>query len=207
MAESETGVEVHAHIQHMRDGIRARVSQLTGSPADAIGVEVATLVRIVTNLYENSLQPEEGAPGLSGPRWAVLMRLLAAENENGAGEGLTPTYLSGSLSVSKNTISSLLRGLEDTGLIVRELDPSDRRLFRIRLSPEGRRLVLESAPRHVAHLNALASGLSLEELQQLSSLLEKLHNSILANGSFDGCPVHRAVPRQQPPRSPHSVGG
>lgn len=115
---------------------------------------------------------------LSGPRWRLLLRLFA-EEQMGKAEGLTPTVLSRSQRVSKNTISALLRGLEDQGLIQRVLDPKDLRVFRIQLTPAGRKLVMDTAPQRIEGLNQLLSGLNPEERIQLSALLEKLLHSLV----------------------------
>jgi DNA-binding MarR family transcriptional regulator len=96
---------------------------------------------------------------------------------------MSPTYLSRCQSVSKNTISSLIGGLEEQGLVERELDRTDKRVFRIHLTDAGRQAVEETAPEHVAYLNALAGGLSGDERVQLVRLLEKLHGSLLKSDS------------------------
>jgi MarR family transcriptional regulator, negative regulator of the multidrug operon emrRAB len=92
---------------------------------------------------------------------------------------MSPTHLSRCQNVSKNTISSLIGGLEEQGLVERELDRTDKRVFRIHLTDTGRQAVQETAPEHVAYLNALAGGLTEEERGQLIGLLEKLHASLL----------------------------
>ena len=117
---------------------------------------------------------------LSGPRWGLLMR-LHLEEARGNCDGITPTALSRVQSVSKNTISALLRGLEDQGLIQRALDPQDRRLFRIQLTPHGREVVRQEAPARVQHLNRLAQSLTDSERQELADLLWKLFSSIYKN--------------------------
>ena len=66
---------------------------------------------------------------------------LYVEEQRGKSLGLPPSYLSRCQDVTKNTISVLLRGLEDQGWIERTLDPDDRRVFRIRLTPAGRELI------------------------------------------------------------------
>ncbi len=129
---------------------------------------------------------------LSGQRWRLMSRLYI-EEQLGNREGITPTVLSLSQRVSKNTISSLLRGLEEQDLIHRNLDPSDRRAFRIQLTEQGRSLILKSAPGRVAGLKTIFSGLNKEEKEQLLSLLDKLHGSLLNqvhSSQYPGqCPV------------------
>lgn len=115
---------------------------------------------------------------LSGPRWRLMLRLLVDEM-NGNTCGLTPTSLSHSRQVSKNTTSSLLRGLEEQGLIQRNLDPNDLRVFRIQLTPKGRELTQRSIPDRIKILNSLLSDLSTEDIDQLGNLLDKLRLSLI----------------------------
>jgi DNA-binding MarR family transcriptional regulator len=149
---------------------------------DLHGVDLLRLVHQIANSYENIASEHMRESGLSEPRWRLLMRLLIAERLGSP--ALYPTQLSKTQHVSKNTISTHLRTLEDDGLIERELDPEDRRQFRIRLSPAGRALVLQATPQFVTLLNRLAGGLSSEEVDHLQQLLQKLHESMLTHG-FD----------------------
>jgi DNA-binding MarR family transcriptional regulator len=142
-------------------------------------MEIAHLIRMIGNQYETMGDQEAcpGGGGLSAPRWALLMR-LAAEEERGNHE-TTPTELSRSQNVTKNTISALLRGLEDQGFISRELDADDRRIFRIQLTPAGRELLRSTAPQRISQLNQFASHLSSGEQTQLIDLLGKLYCSLV----------------------------
>jgi DNA-binding MarR family transcriptional regulator len=106
-----------------------------------------------------------------------MMRLLV-EEEMGNPEGVTPTVLSHFQRVSKNTVSALLRGLEEQGLIQRDLDPADLRVFRIQLTNAGRELVLKTTPRRIEWINELLGGLEPEERVQLAALLEKLSRTL-----------------------------
>lgn len=156
--------------------VREMVGRFAGD-ADPSGVEIGRLVRMVCNLYEARIDEGLRQQGLSGPRWGLLLRMYA-EEERGHVGGMSPTHLSRCQNVSKNTISSLIGGLEEQGLVARELDREDKRVFRIHLTDEARRLVRENAPEHIAYLNALAGGLSGEERAQLIGLLEKLVESL-----------------------------
>jgi DNA-binding MarR family transcriptional regulator len=171
------GLEPNNPIESMRAHLRERLRTLTGEDHSS-GIEIASLIRLVGNLYE-ALGEQESCPGggLSAQRWGLLMR-LAAEEARGNRE-ITPTQLSRSQNVTKNTISSLLRGLEDQGLIARELDLDDRRIFRIRLTPAGSELVRSSAPLHISQLNQFAAHLNPQEQAQLIDLLGKLYCSLV----------------------------
>lgn len=156
--------------------VREMVEDFAGD-ADPSGVEIVRLVRTVCNIYDARVDDALRETGLSGPRWRLLLRMLAEEKRGGK-DGMSPTHLSRCQNVSKNTISSLIGGLEEQGLVERELDRADKRVFRIRLTGAGRQAVEDTAPQHVAYLNALAGGLTAEERAQLIALLEKLHASL-----------------------------
>ena len=169
-------VEPMDRIERMRLHIREHMHALTGHDQFS-GIEIAGLVRLVANQYENLGEQHNKNDQLSGPRWGLLLRLLAEEKRGN--QDTTPTYLSRCQNVSKNTISSLLRGLEEQGLITRQLDEDDRRIFRIALTPQGRALVHETAPGRIERMNQLVSQLSPEEQAQLSDLLARLYRSIM----------------------------
>lgn len=114
---------------------------------------------------------------LSMPRWRVMLHLFMAERM-GKSCGLTPTELSHFNEVSKNTVSALLRGLEEQGYIVRELDPKDLRIFRIHLSDAGRELMMRTTPQRIEAINQILDGLTGEEADQLTRLLNKLRLSM-----------------------------
>ncbi|MCC7354322.1 MAG: winged helix DNA-binding protein [Anaerolineae bacterium] len=167
---------------------RALAEALTGqADVDASGMEMARLVKMTAHLYDSVVVQGEGATEVSGPRLFLLGRLFIAEKQ-GNTEGLSPTHLSHWRKVSKNTISALLRGLEEQGLIQRTLDPVDKRVFRIRLTDAGREFVRSTAPQHVAYMNSLLADLTPPERAQLLELLGKLSRSLAARC---GLPEHR----------------
>lgn len=145
---------------------------------DTHGIEIISKIHRISRMSEMLGAHTVDEMDLSGPRWRLLLRLMI-EEQMGNLDGLTPTDLSRWHRVSKNTISALLRGLEEQGLIERVLDPKDLRVFHIRLTQAGRELVLSTGPRGIERLNELLSGLAPEEVDQLNALLEKLLGSIL----------------------------
>lgn len=163
-------------IEHMRAHLREGM-QAMGGQNQVSGLEIAMLIRILANQYEALDDPQEPGDSLSGPRWGLLLRLVSEEARGNL--DTTPTYLSRCQNVSKNTISSLLRGLEEQGLISRQLDTDDRRIFRISLTPAGRSLIHNTAPRRINWLNQLAGQLSADEKTTLVNLLTRLYRSII----------------------------
>ncbi len=128
-----------------------------------------------------------GTKSSLAPAIACFLRLYMEEKRTGG--GVSPSYLSNTQNVSRNTISALLRSLEDQGLILRTLDPDDRRQFNIQLSEAGRELVINSTPTHVNFLNQIIADLSSEEQNQLADLLVKLHGSLITHGNLtSSCP-------------------
>ena len=179
--------------------IRTLVQSLAGD-AGMTGLELIRWLHMVTNAYAGAADEQLRDSGLSGPRWVLLFRLLA-EERSGCGEGVSPTHLSQRQNVSKNTISVLLRGLEEQGLIERSPVPGDRRAFQIRLTDAGRTLVETTAPAHIAFLNEMTAGLTAEESAQLIELLQKLHRSLSSGdrGQETGASGQETGTRRQTP--------
>ncbi len=156
--------------------LREAIGDLTPG-VDLAGFEIVRLLRAVGNQYAQEAASSHAGTGMSGPRWLLLLRLYV-EERRGKHLGLPPSYLSRCQDVTKNTISVLLRGLEDQGWIERTLDPDDRRVFRIRLTPAGHELIRTTAPARLGHLNALVDDLGADDRRQLIRLLTKLHRSL-----------------------------
>ena len=124
-------------------------------------------------LGESSL----ASAGLTFARFRLLMGLLMSEEIDGRNE-LNPSEISVKLGISRNTVSALIRELEQEELVERHLDNNDRRRFKIRLTPAGRMLVRENASQHYHIIAGCFAALSPEEQESLSSILSKLDVSI-----------------------------
>jgi DNA-binding MarR family transcriptional regulator len=162
---------MHAEaVRHLKEDL--------GPRADLTGLELVHLIRMLGYQYDRAAFSSAAGPAVTGPRWRLLLR-LRAEEQHPSGKGMSPGDLSRCQEVSKNTISTLLRGLEEDQLVERALDSEDRRSFRIRLTPRGRELIRKSAPARLGRLNELISDLSAGERKQLVSLLTRLHQSVV----------------------------
>jgi MarR family 2-MHQ and catechol resistance regulon transcriptional repressor len=167
----------HLPMKFIRNRIRSQIQEFTGVE-DVSGVEIAQMIHFVANIYNFAGFSDKQETEISGQRWEIMMRLLVDEKQGNLG-GINPTHISKFRNVSKNTVSSLLRGLEEQGLVMRELDPCDKRAFRIKLTDEGRRITEEITPKRLLHMNQLADGLTANEKEQLIQLLGKLTRSII----------------------------
>lgn len=164
-----------------------RIRSISGMK-DISGLEIASSIGILANIFDAFLSQVDEHHHISGPRWFLLMRLLDEES-HGNQEGITPTMLSQARNVSKNTISALLRGLEDQELIERNLDKSDRRIFRIRLTEKGREITKQISPLRLLKINNLANGLKKDEREQLIRLLGKLIDSTMNDIHLPAIPI------------------
>mgnify|MGYP001037334044 CR=1 FL=1 len=155
------------HIQSMAEG------------QDISGIELVNWVRITGNFFDSAINQHPDLRDISGPRMGILMHLMIEEDTGNLQGGVNPTRLSHFLNVKKNTVSSLLNGLEEQGLIERNLDPQDKRVFYIRITQAGRERITTAMPLRIQHINQLTSGISTAEKQQLISLLDKLNRSMI----------------------------
>jgi DNA-binding MarR family transcriptional regulator len=179
------------NIESMRSKLRDHVRAIAGEEADTLGTELIKMIRMIDHSLIVTAEQRASDTPLSGARWGLLMRLMV-EEQHGNHEGVTPTELSHNQHVGRNTISALLRGLEEQGLVERRLDAIDRRIFRIRLKDDGRSLIARAGPGRVRFANELVSDLSREEQEQLLALLTKLFTSIQAKCNC--FPLHGSEP-------------
>jgi DNA-binding MarR family transcriptional regulator len=80
-------------------------------------------------------------------------------------------------SVQPPTMTRIVAGLEEQGLVQREVDPSDRRISRVRMTSQARKLLERNRSRKTAYLASRLRGLSAEELEVLAraaGLLERM---------------------------------
>lgn len=107
----------------------------------------------------------------------VVLGLLKASGE------LTPSELALASGVTPGTITGLLAGLEHSGLIRREEHLSDGRKAAISLTPNALTLYEEVLAQRFHHIEGLLSSFTLEEQQQLRTLLGKLHDQLIDHAS------------------------
>lgn len=137
--------------------------------------EVGFVSRAIYHVGEQSLDEA----GLSFAQYRVLMHLLFAEKIGNRGD-LNPSEISERHGVSRNSMSSLIRNLEDEGLVERRLDPQDRRRFNISLTDKGRSLVTGYARQHLDTLGNCFAVLTPDEQETLSHLLRKVGSHVKA---------------------------
>jgi DNA-binding MarR family transcriptional regulator len=121
---------------------------------------------------------------------ARLSRRLRRESN----EGATPSQLAALATIERHgpitlgdlaghervrppTMTRIVAGLEDTELVRREIDPTDRRVARVTITPAGSRLLARSRTRKDAFLASLLEHLDPDELavvERAVPILERL---------------------------------
>jgi DNA-binding MarR family transcriptional regulator len=76
--------------------------------------------------------------------------------------------------ISRSNVSRLVKNLEKNGIIERSIDENDTRCKRLRLTPEGRRLLSQAADEHDRLEQTIARGFTREELSLLSDYLHRI---------------------------------
>lgn len=132
------------------------------------------LLRVATDLSV-ALDACLSRHGLLQGRWWVLI-LLMREDEKIS----TPSILAEKAGVSRATMTGLLDGLEQGGLIERIYDSSDRRSVQIKLTDAGQAKLDEVMPDYYRRVKRCMGGLDEKQRQHLEQMLEMINGGIAA---------------------------
>jgi DNA-binding MarR family transcriptional regulator len=106
------------------------------------------------------------------PRFDLMAQLERAPR------GLKMSELSQRMMVTGGNVTGITDGLEKDGLVVREVDPTDRRVFYVKLSAEGQRQFRRMAVEHEQWVIELFEGISVKNKKLLVELLGELKRTI-----------------------------
>lgn len=154
-----------------------RFIQQLSADTDPRKIRLMAQLRMATHALYQVSEESLAEANLSYAQFHLLMGLLFNEQIEDC-PAMTPSAISRRQGTSPNTISALIRQLENSGLIARALDTQDRRKFNIRITDAGRRLVQEHAQRHLSSLDAAMAVLDNTEIETLSRLLDKLSQAV-----------------------------
>jgi DNA-binding MarR family transcriptional regulator len=127
---------------------------------------VAARLRLAVMRLARRLR-QEAEPGVTPSQLAALSSLARLGP-------LTLGELSSVERVRPPTMTRIVAGLEDEGLVTRRPDPHDRRIARVALTGRGQRFVHKSRTRKDAYLAAHLRTLSADELATLDAAAELL---------------------------------
>ncbi len=126
----------------------------------------AGLLLAGTSTFVSAEMKKRGIEGLVPSHGNLLVQLFG-------GNALTVTELAQRTGRTKSTVSVLAGKLEQAGYLVREPDPSDGRLLRLRLTEKGEAVEEAFAEVTRAMQDKFREGLTEEELDLLEALLIK----------------------------------
>jgi MarR family transcriptional regulator for hemolysin len=124
-------------------------------------------VQRVAKLLNRAFEEELATAGGSVPTWLILLSLKSGRTEN-------QRELAASVGIQGATMTHHLDSLERAGLVARRRDPANRRVQRVELTGEGDAAFNRLRKVAMKFDQRLRTGLSEEELQQASELLERL---------------------------------
>jgi len=134
-----------------------------------------------TNQIENRIrQSLQARFDTTLPRFDLMAQLERAP------EGLKMSELSQRMMVTGGNVTGITDGLEKEGLVVREVDPADRRVFRVKLTPEGQRQFQRMAAEHEQWVVDLFGGLTQKQKKQLFDLLGELKSHMVNTPASGG---------------------
>ncbi|HYJ78443.1 MAG TPA: MarR family transcriptional regulator [Longimicrobiaceae bacterium] len=116
------------------------------------------------------LRRQDDAAGVTAPHLSALSVLVF-------GGARTLGELAAAEQVTPPSMTRIVRNLERDGLLEREVDAADRRVFRVRATERGRQVLLEGRRRRIAalaeRLGRLGGG-ELDRLEGAAELIERV---------------------------------
>ena len=129
-----------------------------------------------TNQIENRIRQNLQAKfDTTLPRFDLMAQLERAP------EGLKMSELSQRMMVTGGNVTGITDGLEKEGLVVREVDAADRRVFRVKLTADGQRQFQRMAAEHEQWVIDLFAPLSQKQKKQLVDLLGELKAHVVGH--------------------------
>jgi len=138
---------------------------------DPVACEAYLMLRQVGDCVRLSLEQRLAAEGISHGRFMLLV-VLDRDPE----QPLAASELAEQAGVTKQTITSLLDGLEKDGYVTRVPHPQDRRSVMVQLLPRGRQLLESIMPGMYRRQVEMLAHLTRDEQRQLTRLLRKVQN-------------------------------
>jgi DNA-binding MarR family transcriptional regulator len=114
---------------------------------------------------------EDPASGLSAARLSALSVLVF-------GGARTLGELAAAEQVRPPTMTRIVRGLEEAGLVRRDADPMDGRVVRVHASPKGRRVLRRARERRIAKLAERLSHLDSNQIALVRDAAELVESAL-----------------------------
>jgi len=175
---------------------------ISGTHARDARLELANLMFFrlyqCANLLHKTGTKAVESEGLTTQRWAVLGALSRPESADGMAVG----DLAKHLKVSRQSLAGVVKHLEDDELIGSEVDPSDGRSRRIRLTERGaERWYARALPLIDDYYEQAAAGLSIEDMSHALHYFSRL----LGNMTDIDSHVEPNTPNGKPDQNPEDA--
>jgi len=129
------------------------------------------LIYDVAQLVRRQADQRARSHGMTRAQWAVLARL---ERE----PGITQSQLAALTDVEPITIGRLVDRLQANGLLDREPDPADRRIWHLRLTPKSAPILKQIAAFRRQLHEDMADGLDAQALNTLVTCLQHMRRKL-----------------------------
>lgn len=128
----------------------------------SVGYRIKLLSQLGGRKFQERLEPL----GLTPFHWVVLCCLWEED-------GLATCSIGERLQQVGGTLTGVFDRMEERGLIRRERDSRDRRIWRIWLTEEGKQLEAALIPIALEHREQVMKGISAEDRERFSHLLDQ----------------------------------
>src|SRR6187402_1926885 len=145
---------------------------MKSDPGYDLVIQVLSVANVMVKESHRLFRPH----GLSDAQFNVL-NVLGPEPA-----GLSQRALSEVLVVDRSNITGLLDRMEQSGWVQRSDHPSDRRVYVVTLTAEGRRLWLKVRPEYVAAVHRVTAAVPATDLKRAQGILQKLETATQAWG-------------------------
>ncbi|MDI3481913.1 MAG: MarR family transcriptional regulator, organic hydroperoxide resistance regulator [Tepidanaerobacteraceae bacterium] len=109
--------------------------------------------------------------GITRVQWIALYYL-------GKYEGINQKDLAKKMNIKGSTVARLLDRMEKEGAVIRQVDPQDRRIIRLKLTEKGRELRERFLPECEKMTENFARGITHEEIEIFTRVLKKMMDNI-----------------------------
>lgn len=133
----------------------------------SIGYRIKLLSQLLTRQFQEKIDPY----GLTPFHWVVLCCLWEQD-------GLATSDIGDRLCQVGGTLTGVIDRMEERGLVRRERDQRDRRIWRIWLTEDGRKLEEVLPPLAIDIIEKTLHGLSEEERQHLSQWIDVMISNL-----------------------------
>jgi DNA-binding MarR family transcriptional regulator len=139
-----------------------------------IGYSITDVGRLLRTVFERRVR----AFGLTRAQWLVIARVHRRP-------GLSQSEVADLLEIEKAPAGRLIDRMEAKGWLERRGDPNDRRINRLHLTAEGRRIHTAIWPVAEATVDEALVGLSTAERRRLTALMKRVKLKLQALAEHD----------------------